>query len=175
MGTPLEGTESSARSIARVTYTHDAMINLILAQPSISKTEIAKHFGYSLPWVSRIFNSDAFLARLAVRQAELIDPTIVQNLDEKIKMAAGMSFDVLIEKLEKTQSADLALEVANLSTKALGYGARQQNVNVQQNFVVALPTKAENGDAWAAQHGANRQQIPGVEDATITSGEKSAD
>jgi hypothetical protein len=40
-----------------------------------------------------------------------------------------------------------------ITTKALGYGARQNNLNVQQNFVVALPPKAETAQDWAREHG----------------------
>lgn len=153
MATPLEGTPSAATAIARVKYTHDAMIDLIIANPAVAQSDIAKHFGYTQPWVSRIMNSDAFQARLALRKEELVDPSLVASIDEKLRALASKSLDVVLEKLTLTNSADIGLKALEITSKALGYGARQQNLNVQQNFVVALPPKAQNAEDWAAAHG----------------------
>ena len=153
MSTPLEGTQSAATSIARVSYTHDAMIDLIIANPAISQGAIAQHFGYTQAWVSRVFNSDAFQARLAARKTEIVDPQLVLTIDEKLKALASKSLDVVLEKLTVTNSAEMGLKALEITSKALGYGARQQNLNVQQNFVVALPPKAASAEEWAAAHG----------------------
>jgi DNA-binding MarR family transcriptional regulator len=149
---PLLGTESAALSIARVKYTHDAMIDLIIQDPGISQGKIAKHFGYTQAWVSRIFNSDAFQQRLAVRKHDLVDPSLALTLDERMKALASRSADILLEKLEQSQSPDIALKTLELTTKALGYGARSQNLSVQQNFIVPMPAKAESATDWIAAH-----------------------
>ena len=153
MATPLEGTESAAGAIARVSYTHDSMIDLIIANPAISQGAIAQHFGYTQAWVSRVFNSDAFQARLAARKTEIVDPQLVLTIDEKLKALASKSLDVVLEKLTVTNSAEMGLKALEITSKALGYGARQQNLNVQQNFVVALPPKAASAEEWTAAHG----------------------
>lgn len=152
---PLEPALNEAGGIARVRYTHDAMIDLVIANPAISQNTIAAHFGYSVGWVSRIFNSDAFQARLAQRKSDLVDPSLVLTIEEKLRALAGRSLDIVQEKLDQTPTFDNAFQVLELSTKALGYGARQQNVAVQQNFVVAMPAKAASATDWAAQHRAN--------------------
>ncbi len=152
MATPLESTESAANAITRVKYTHDAMIDLIIANPALKQGDLAQHFGYTQAWVSRIFNSDAFQARLAQRKTELVDPSLLLTFDEKLRALADKSVDVVLEKLSVTQNPDTALKALELTTKALGYGARQQNVNLQQNFVVALPPKAVSASDWAAAH-----------------------
>ena len=153
MSAPLQGSQSAAVAIAQVSYSHDAMIDLVIANPQISQNELAKHFGYTAPWISRIFNSDAFLARLAVRKGDIVDPSLVATVDEKLRAAASLSLDVVVEKLALTRSADLATKVMDISTRALGYGARSQNLNVQNNFVVALPPKAANAAEWSRTHG----------------------
>jgi hypothetical protein len=155
MSAPLQGTASGANSIQRVKYTHDAMIDLILMKPSISQNEIGQHFGYTAAWVSRIFASDAFQARLAERKGDLVDPTIQASVEERMTGLVIQSMDILAEKLAATRNPDLATKVFELSTKAAGYGARQQNLNVQNNFVVALPGKEENPDSWAEKHKGN--------------------
>jgi hypothetical protein len=149
---PLLGTESAALAISRVKYTHDAMIDLIVAKPGIHQNELAKHFGYTVPWVSRIVNSDAFQARLAVRKSDIIDPSLVLSIEERLKAVAALSLDVVLEKLEQTRNPDLAIKAMDISAKALGYGARAQNLSVQQNFVVAMPAKSASGADWITQH-----------------------
>lgn len=151
MSTPLEGTASAANALARVRYSHDAMIDLLLTEPGISQNKIAKVFGYSVPWVSRVINSDAFNARLAERKTEIIDPAILMNFDERLAAMASQSLDLVVEKLASPGGGtfDNALKALELSTRAMGYGAKQQNVHVQQNFVVALPQKVVDPQEWA--------------------------
>lgn len=163
---PLEGTESAANAIARVKYTHDAMIDVVLARPGISQNEIAQHFGYKPAWVSRIFCSDAFQARLAQRKHDLVDPTLAMTIEEKIKTLAVKSLDIIQEKLEQTPNIDHAFRALEMSTKCLGYGARQANVAVQQNFIVPMPPKVENAQEWASQHshlGVGKSGLPKAE------------
>lgn len=159
MSEPLLGTASAANAIARVKYSHDAMIDLLIANPAISQNEIAANFGYTVPWVSRIMNSDAFQARLALRKEELLDPVIVASIEEKFRALASKSLDVVLDKLSVTNSAELGLKALEISAKALGYGARQQNLNVQTNFVVALPAKAADAGSWASTHSPHGQVI----------------
>ena len=159
MSEPLLGTASAANAIARVKYSHDAMIDLLIANPAISQNEIAATFGYTVPWVSRIMNSDAFQARLALRKEELLDPVIVASIEEKFRALASKSHDVVLDKLSVSNSAELGLKALEISAKALGYGARQQNLSVQTNFVVALPAKAADAGSWASAHSPHGQVI----------------
>jgi hypothetical protein len=159
MSTPLMGTDSAAGAIKRVKYTHDALIDMIIANPAISQGELAKAFGYTQGWLSRVMNSDAFQARLAARKTEVVDPQLVLSIDEKLRALASKSLDVVLDKLVAAQNTDTALKALEITSKALGYGARQQNLNVQQNFVVALPPKAASASEWAAAHGEGRGAV----------------
>lgn len=150
----MESTKSAEFALQRVRYSHDAMIDFIICNPRASHAMIAEHFGYTKQWVSKITCSDAFQARLAERRQELIDPTIVATVDEKLKTLANQSLDVLIEKMDTTKSFEGALKVAELATKALGYGARGAGqTQVQNNFVVALPEKAPDAGSWLKAQG----------------------
>jgi hypothetical protein len=153
MSEPLQGTQSAATAIARVKYSHDAMIDLIISNPAISQGQLAAEFGYTQAWVSRVMNSDAFQARLALRKEDIVDPSLVATIDEKLRALASKSLDVVLEKLTVTNSAEMGLKALEITSKALGYGARQQNLNVQQNFVVALPPKSADAASWVAAHG----------------------
>lgn len=153
MSEPLQGTQSAATAIARVKYSHDAMIDLIISNPAISQGQLAAEFGYTQAWVSRVMNSDAFQARLALRKEDIVDPSLVATIDEKLRALASKSLDVVLEKLTVTNSAEMGLKALEITSKALGYGARQQNLNVQQNFVVALPPKSVDAASWVSAHG----------------------
>lgn len=152
MSSALQGTASAALAIDRVKYTHDAMIDLIIGNPAISQGDLARHFGYTQPWVSRVMNSDAFLARLAERKKDVVDPSLVLSVEEKLRNLASRSLDIVMEKLEVSKNPDTALKALEITTKSLGYGARPDKVAIQQNFVVAMPQKSESALEWAAKH-----------------------
>jgi hypothetical protein len=161
-------------AIEKVNYSHDAMIDLILANPKITQNELAATFGYSVGWTSRVIGSDAFQARLAERKVEVVDPEIKQNFEQRLQGLGLQSLDVIQRKLDATQNPDLAVKALELSTKALGFGARAQNIAQQNNFVVALPPKMVNEQEWAAHAKAtvspsipaSIQEIPSVVDVT---------
>lgn len=137
MALPLETSKRGAVDmprLERVSYTHDAMIDLVLENPIITQNEIAAHFGYTPSWVSIVFNSDAFQARLAQRKTEIVDPLVRAQVEEAIKGLVSRSVDIIREKLNSANvSSEYALEVFKASTRASGYGARTGNVNVNVN------------------------------------------
>jgi hypothetical protein len=142
--------------IARVRYTHDAMIDAIIAEPAVRQKDLAEKFGISPTGVSAILNSDAFLARLEERKKEIVDPSLVATAEERLKGVLSQSLEILAEKLrpENQPTSKLALDVARLASTALGYGARGPSVEINnsQSFVVALPQPATSEESWEAKH-----------------------
>jgi hypothetical protein len=114
------------KAIVNVSYTHDSMIDLILAEPEVSHIKLAEVFGYSQGWISRVIASDAFQARMAERKAQLVDPTIAKALDDRLKGLATQSLEIVAQKLSSENSATYAMEALGLASRALGYGARPQ-------------------------------------------------
>jgi hypothetical protein len=159
---PLESTLSAANAVKRIRYTHDAMIDVIIAHPEISGEELGRHFGYTGAWISRVTCSDAFNTRLAERRGEIVSPFLVATFEERLKGLANQSLDIVSEKLERGKDVDLAMRALELTTKSLGYGARQTNVAVQTSFVVAMPSKVECPQDWAKSY-SNVVDIAGVE------------
>lgn len=111
--------------LIRIRYTHEAMIDKIIANPWVSNIELAEYFGYSQSWVSTIITSGAFQAKLAERKEELVDPLIRLNLEDRFKALTSRSLEVLQAKL--CRSIDdipdmLVLKAVELGTKALGLG-----------------------------------------------------
>ena len=140
--------------VAKVSYTHDALIAAIIANPALTQRELGAIFGYTEGWISQIMSSDSFKVRLEAKRKEVVDPILVATTEERLAGLANQSITVLAEKLETTRSADLAVRSLEISTRALGYGARDRSSGVvlQQQFVVALPTKAENGEEWRKEY-----------------------
>ena len=122
-----------------LSYVHDQMIDLVLANPGISQGEIARLVGYSEGWISQIFNSDVFQTRLASRREALIDPSIRKQIDEGFDGLIQRSLSILKEKLDLPSnlvSDQLAVRTLEIAARARGYGAkieepRSTNVNVE--------------------------------------------
>lgn len=122
--------------IQKINYSHDGMINLLLSNRGISQNALAAHFGYSPSWISQVMSSDAFQSRLAERAAEIEDPVLRASIEDGLKGILARSMELLKEKLDKPDPPDnLVLRSIELSSKALGYGAKETTVVVNHNEV----------------------------------------
>lgn len=149
--------EFSGNRLQRVRYNHEAMIDVILTEPTISQGELAKRFERTENWVSIMINSDSFQAALAKRRDDILDPFLVATVEERLRSLADQSLKVIADKLQTTQNPDLALKALEISTKALGFGARTSGSGVVNNsFVVQLPPKIASAGEWAGAHGPGR-------------------
>lgn len=137
-------------AVRKVNYTHDAMIDLIIANPSINQGEIAAAFGYTETWISLVFSSDAFKHRLAQRRAELVDPAIVASIEERFEALVRQSQERVLEKLANPNVSDkFALSALEASGRALGYGLRAApTVAAQANVVVHVPAPVASAADW---------------------------
>jgi hypothetical protein len=141
--------KAERQTLARVRYTHDAVIDEILINPAVSQGDLAKQFGFTQAWMSIVINSDAFQNRLAERKGELIDPKIRASIQERLDAVARRSMDRIMERLDGPG----AIKDGDLVAMAkLGIGDRNNRVAapVTQNnlYVVALPAPAPNAQAW---------------------------
>lgn len=147
-------------AIAKVSYSHDAMIDMIVANPWINQGQLAAHFGYTEGWVSQVIASNAFQARLEQRKDALVDPLLRATIDENFKGLIRRSIEILHKKLEQPLvkiSDELVLRALEVASKAAGYGAKGANVAVQNNFVVQVPAKEASAEDWAKRYGAAGQ------------------
>jgi DNA-binding MarR family transcriptional regulator len=138
--------------IASVRYTHDGIIDEIIAFPAISQGELASRFGYTQSWMSIIINSDAFQERLAERKGELVDPKIRASVSDRLEALAKRSLDKLLERLDTQQpfsNAEL------ISAAKLGAGDIISRPSVQQNnmYVLQIPPSAPDPAAWLRSSG----------------------
>lgn len=138
-------------AIAKTRYSHQAMVDMIIANPWISQAELARNFGYTEGWVSQVIASDAFQAFLAKRKDDLIDPHIRATIEERFKGLVARSIEILMRKLDEPAgkiSDELALKALEVASKAAGYGSKAAQVQLNQQFVVHVPPKAASSEAW---------------------------
>lgn len=125
----------------KVSYTHDAVIDMIIANPRVSNQQLAAVFGYTGAWMSMIRSSDAFKARLATRRAEIVDPTLTATLEDRIRGITERSLEVIAEKLEAPAASipdAIALRAAEFGAKALGIGGHKTPPPVDPGYLEAL-------------------------------------
>jgi hypothetical protein len=110
----------------RLNYTHEAIVDLIIQEPTVTTSELAEIFGKSTGWISRVIAADSFNARLAERKAILTDPIISQSINERLKGVAIHAIDIMAEKLVTEESASYALDALGIAATALGVGGRSK-------------------------------------------------
>jgi hypothetical protein len=151
---PVSGEQKSG--IVKVRYSHDAMIDLMIAQPTLKQNDLAAMFDRSPAWISSVINSDSFQARYEERRKTLVDPTLVNSIGERLRAVADASLERLHDKLTGVGAAFLDAEFlvksAKLATDALGYGARPVGNTTNVAVVVQVPGKITNAAEWAAAH-----------------------
>lgn len=158
---PLTGESKSG--IVKVRYSHDAMIDVILAEPTIRQNDLAAMFDRTPGWVSQVINSDAFQARLEERRGEIVDPAITATLKERLSAVADASLQKLLERVAapvQLVTDDFMLQAAKFATTALGYGARAptgaSETQVNVGVVVHVPPKIDSAQSWVEMHAPNK-------------------
>jgi hypothetical protein len=149
----------------KVSYTHDAMIDLIIARPAISNNELAAVFGYTAAWCSMIKSSDAFKARLAARRAEVVDPTLSLSLEERIRGITERAVEVIADKLQAPSEFvpdALALRAAEFGAKALAIGAAPPQATVNPNHLKDLAQRLVELQAQS-RRSQDAQDVPFIE------------
>lgn len=118
----------------------------------------ATTFGYTVPWVSRIMNSDAFQTRLAPSarnsSTRLVSSRRSRRSSTCSRQSPSMSSST---RLSRDDSAGLELRALEINAEALGYGARQRKPQRSDQLRVALPAKAADAGSWASAHNPHGQ------------------
>ena len=176
MDAMLDGKEEFEREVSapvgairptKLRYTHEAMIDMIIAEPGISQNKLAAIFGYTTGWLSTVMGSDAFKAKLAERRGELVDPVLKLSIDERFRGMVEKSLEVLQEKLSQPalQVPDqLALRAAELGAKALGMGGGQATVivPVQQDHLEGLAGRLLALQSRVSQGNRTEREVEGM-------------
>lgn len=105
---------------------HEAILQFMIANPTLKMSQVAASFGVTPAWLSTIVHSDAFQNQLARRHDELFDVAVVQELGDKVTAAAHLTIDEYLEKVP-TLSADQLITSTDKLLGRLGYGSKNGN------------------------------------------------
>lgn len=106
-------------------YSHEALVDLLLANPAATNLELGLVFGRSKEWVGLVKSSGMFREAYAKRASEISDPVLQATIEQRLDMLASRSLEVLNEKLSRPAQDipdNLALQAAALGAKGLGVG-----------------------------------------------------
>jgi len=118
----------------RLQYSHEALIDAIIANPTATNAQLGQLFGRTAQWVSIVKNSDLFREKLYERRAQISDPLLEASLDERFNILAKRSLEVLINKMARPEaeiSDELALEAVKLGAKAKSIGGFGNRIQVE--------------------------------------------
>lgn len=109
----------------RLNYSHQALVEQILANPTASNAKLGLVFGRSKEWVGMVKNSGLFRELIAKKRSELMDPVLQAEFEERLDMVSMRAVEVLAEKLSKPAAEipdDLVMQAAIFGAKAKGVG-----------------------------------------------------
>lgn len=107
-------------SIARLSHTHEQIINWLIANPELSLRQCADYFGYTQSWLSRLIHSDLFQNKLRDRQ-DAVFISVAQDIPAKLRSLADISIERVCELVATTESPDVLVDVFDKTLHRLGY------------------------------------------------------
>lgn len=125
-------------------YWHDAIIDLMLLEPSITQSEISKRLRRGYATISLVMNSDLFKARYEQRRREF-QQCVSEGIKDKLVKVANVGLELTLETLEKKRTAIEIADLTKITESALdrlGYappknGSTAVQVNVNTANTVA--------------------------------------
>ena len=146
-----------------LTYTHQAVIDEILANPLIERKELADKFGVSENWMKKVINSDAFQTVLDKRREQIVNPIISQTVQERLRGVTNSAIDPLQTRLDAGHvNNEEVIEIAKMGLETQGLLGNAKAVASNSQFVIMMPPPQATTEDWVEQ-----VQSEGVSDAEI--------
>lgn len=165
---PIPLTAARAGKGKRPQFWHNAILDLLMANPMISQGEIARQLGKAQSTISLIMSSDLFKDALAQRkqaQNEILDEEIRHRLlkvTDKTLSAIEEKVDRGRDKLALNSLADLA----SMTLQSLGYGPKGAGTTVNVNAGQANVAVVERSELAAARQMMRDRQQAMLRDVT---------
>ncbi len=160
--------------IARLSTTHEMLMNWLVLNPERSLRECADHFGYSQSWLSQIIHSDIFQHALKEKQLA-IGMRVAESIPARLKKVADIALDKLATHLESNEDPEFILDATDKILHRMGYApastrnpagspSQMHNNGIQQNFFVQASdlTAARELMQLAAEQGETVRQLTGI-------------
>lgn len=118
---------AQSAQIKKVSPKHQAMIDWLIENPTLSRREMALAFGVTQPWLSTIIHSQAFQAELKRQQDKVFNVVVARPLQERLLGAAHLALDRLEEKLTVEGDVETLRRVVETLSKGAGEFQGEKN------------------------------------------------
>ena len=127
-------------NLKKTNHRHDQIAEWLVINGDKTLTECARHFKYTLPWVSQMVSSDMFQA-LYIELCNDRKVAAVHTISNKMSAAANLALDKVLENLkgdslmpsQALETAESMLDRLGFSPKANGNGTANTQ-NTQNNY-----------------------------------------
>lgn len=128
---------ANPQAIAKLSIRHETIMDFLMANPTISLGEVARHFNFTPGWLSQVVHSDVFQDELR-RKKDIAFHHTVLPLRDKLQLVAHMALDKLAVQLPNETDTATVNKVAENVLERLGFTAKgpTTQVNLQQNVTV---------------------------------------
>lgn len=106
--------------VKKLSFTHEAFADYILANPMATLRELRAVFGYSESWLCSVINSDMFQAYLAERRIPL-EQGVLRSVSERLRGLSHLAMDRVEEVLQTTNDPDLIVDSFDKIMHRYGY------------------------------------------------------
>lgn len=115
----------SGTQVRRLSHTHKAIMEFMIANPEMSNDNVAAQFGYTPTWLSQLVHSDLFQMELKYWQdLGLCEATL--GIKDRLNDVAHQSLERLQRRLSTIGDqipVDSLVDISEMALKSLGFGA----------------------------------------------------
>lgn len=101
-------------NLKELTYTHEAVADLILKEPTVTIAELAAIFGMRHYAIRKLVVHEVFKKHMAYRKATLIDPHISRSLNERARTISMQAMEIISKRMVDKPDSAYALKVLTL-------------------------------------------------------------
>lgn len=130
--------------VQKLSPTHEQMILWVMTNPGGTLREMSAAFGYTVPWLCQVVNSDMFKAALA-QKMQGVEALVVADIPAKLRGVASLAVDRMAEVLQRTDDSDTIIDAFDKVMHRYGYAPNAKNgaqagaggTNIQNNFYLS--------------------------------------
>lgn len=164
----LELLPAARPQLARLSHTHEMLMNWLIVNPEKSMRECADHFGYTQSWLSSIVHSDLFQSALRDKQMA-VQARVVASIPERLRRNAEIGLEKLGDIMEKCEDGEFILDATDKMLHRMGYAPQSARnpagspgvQNQQNNFYISAGDLQEARALIGASPAAEVPVLPG--------------
>ena len=155
-----------SNAVQKLNNAHEQMMLWVLENPGGTLREMSAVFGYTVPWLCQVVNSDMFKAAIAEKMGDLT-ATVMADIPTKLRGTAALAIERVTEVLQTTEDKELIVDAFDKVMHRYGYAPNSKNpghgsgpVMQQNNFFL---TKDEFARARGALMESHVRALPALE------------